>query len=227
MRNLLLLGALAVATPLAGTAQTVAPTSPTPHFFVGFGGAVNAYQQLNTFDNTLLAPVLTAGVQLRSRLALQVGISYRQRTTQDRFAGGYVDGSGQAQPGNQASSYYQRRLRVPVLVRYGVTRGGQGRFQVDVLGGVTLERYWNGYSQVVTDGNTGAVVQNESRRGSYNQAYLTLGPSVRYRLGPRLDLTGDAVVNGMLGSNFPSYYTFSDRLSATLTLGVRYHFARL
>ncbi|MFD1468913.1 outer membrane beta-barrel protein [Hymenobacter caeli] len=228
MRASLLFGALAIALPLVGAAQSVAPASLSPQFFVGLGGAVNTYQRLDGFDKNSLAPVLTAGVQLRSRLALQIGVGYRQRTDQSSFSGGgYLDDSGQSQPSSSTSSYYQRRLRVPVLVRYGVTRGGQGRFQVDMLGGLTLERYWNGYDYVVTNENTKAVVQNDFYHGAANGLYFTLGPSVRYRVGPHLDLTGDAVINCLLQRNTAPYYTFSDRLSGNLALGIRYRFARL
>lgn len=226
MRTAVLPVLLAIALPLAATAQTLAPPVPSPQFFVGLGGTVNTYQRLNGFNTNSFAPVLTAGVQLRTRLALQVGVSYRQQTRSSVFAGQLPDARGQLQPGSWASTNRNRSVGIPVLVRYTIAPHLQERFQVDLLGGVTLVRNSSRYEEAFTYDQTQATVPGDfANANASTDAYLSLGPSARYRVVPHVDLTGDAVFNYWLGGQGTAY-PFNN-LSANLALGVRYRFAGL
>jgi hypothetical protein len=72
---------LLLSLPLAGSAQSVAPT-PTPRYYVGLAAYSSKYQYVggNSFRELRVPVQITAGYQLKPRLAVQVGVAYSQST---------------------------------------------------------------------------------------------------------------------------------------------------
>jgi hypothetical protein len=224
MRSILFTSTLCMVLPLVVAAQDSAPASASPHFFVGLGGSIYTYQRLNGFSQNSLAPMLTAGLQVRPRLAVQLGATYRQDTRRSTFAGQRPDNAGQLQPGNYSSVSRARFVSVPLVARYTLTANLAQPFQVDLLGGATLLQNWYDYKEEFTSTTTQTITPNTFDNSSTStEGFLSLGPSARYRLAPQLDLTGDFLFNYGL-QNF-GRGSVLDHLSANLMLGVRYHFA--
>lgn len=223
-RTICLAGLLAGTLPRLGSAQVVAAT-PAP-FYVGLGGSLNTTSRLSSFNTNSLAPTLTAGWQLSPRLAVQVSASYRQNSSYSAFSGRQLDANGQSQPGIWSSTRRDRLVSVPVLTRYTLTNPNQ-RLAVDLLGGATVRRYYYSFKENFTF-DQGATIPSQFTNDDANTyVYLTLGPSLRYRLGEKLDLTGDIGFNYSLTKNYGSvfdYRTTLNRLSGNVQLGVRYRF---
>lgn len=217
MRSPYLCSLLLLALPLASWAQS-AP-APAPRFFGGLGASVGTYQLPGTFGVNVAAPVLTAGVQLCPRWALQAGAAYAQEKTAYNYYGfGYAD--GRLGYGSDAGATRRRTVAVPVRLRYTATNPAR-RFRFDVLAGVALV-----HSAVRTAGTRGDSAQTAFT--PYDQAsaatglYATLGPGVRYALGPRWDVTGEFVFHELL--NNPASSRYPSRLSATAAVGMLYRF---
>ncbi|OGX84273.1 outer membrane beta-barrel protein [Hymenobacter coccineus] len=216
LRTTLLPGLLAGALPLAGFAQTGAPAAFKPQLFVGLGAAVGSPQSPTAFAENILAPALTAGVQLRPRLAVQASAQYFQRKD-SYFQPGLFYFNGGLHEGISSSTDQQRIVAVPVLVRYALTRRPEQRLQVDVLGGFTLARSTYRSKSTTVD-SLQNVVYNSDNNYVNNNFYLDLGAGLRYRLGNHLALTGDLVFNFLVNQH-PYNST-----SSTAALGLRYRF---
>lgn len=214
----LLVGLLAGALPLAGFAQTEAPAAFKPQLFVGLGVAAGSPQSpVASFDNTL-SPLLTVGVQLQPRLAVQASAQYHQRKD-SYFHPGIFYFNGGLHQGISSSTDQQRAIAVPVLVRYALTRRAERHLQVDALGGFTLAR--STYrSKATTVDSLQNVVYNSDYNYTNNTFYLNLGAGLRYRLGNHLALTGDLLLNLLLNR-----HTYNS-ISSTAALGLRYRFGR-
>lgn len=222
------LASLLAATPLLSSAQATAE-APTPRYYVGLAAYSSAYQGLggNAYRGGPRIPVqVTAGYQLRPRLAVQVGVAYsgisystfgisRYFPSQGYPAGVYFDYSNKSK---------ERNTSVALLARYTLTRQPAHRLQVDVLGGATLEVQHYAYSTVSSDSSRVPVVYRYDESGT-NLAYLvTAGPSVRYRFGRHLD----AVLDFTLNYDFDhSHRPNSSVLTGATALGLRYRFGGL
>jgi hypothetical protein len=188
-----ILGSLLLAAPLTGFAQT---TAPVPRYYVGLAAYSSGYQPLggNYYSGTRLPFQLTAGYQLRPRLAVQVGVAYSGGSYSYFNAGRYYTSAGAAA---SPYSYYEfqgrnqeRNTSVALLARYTLTRQPQHRFQADLLGGVTLERErYNALStRTFSDSTrTNVVTTNSDDTVRSNDILLTAGASARYRFGRHLE----------------------------------------
>ncbi len=218
-----LVGLLAGVLPLLSTAQTIAPSPEASRFYVGLGGSVNTNSRVGGLNGNSLAPTLTLGMQLQPRLAVQIGVGYRPSTRNSTFAGQYGGGTSQLQPGYWSSTSTNRYLTIPVLARYTLTRLDR-RFGVDMLGGFTARYSSYRYREDFTYDQSQQTVPGTFATDDANtDGFLTLGPSVHYRLGSHFDLTGDVAFNYLLGRAYNSVY---DQLTGTLMLGARYRFGK-
>lgn len=216
----LALGALLLASPLLGRAQT--PEAPAaPRFYVGLGAYHSNYQNLGSWqqgDTGFRVPVqLTAGYQLRPRLALELGVAYSGHTTRDAYDGYYYN-AGVPSSFQYSSAFTARTSSVSALARYALTRRPAGRLQVEALGGATLLHrtfYRRGFETNSLSGSP----QNFpfAYRSSFNDLLLTGGLGLRYRLSSRFALNFDVTTNYNLSD---SYYGFTGGAG----LGVRYRF---
>ncbi|MDO7848090.1 outer membrane beta-barrel protein [Hymenobacter sp. M29] len=228
----LALGALLVAAPLLSPAQT-APSAPdpapTPRFYVGLGAYSSYYQRLGreyigtSAENVRVPLQLTAGYQLRPRLAVQVGVAY-SGISQNYASAYYVYYS----PNNPASyaeasgTYTNRRASVSALARYTLTRNLAHRLQFDALGGLSLEHSSSRSKGIRSDSlqNTFTTAPYDYR-SSFNNLVLSVGAGVRYRIAPRFELTYDLLLNGGVWSDQSYLYK---GLSTSNALGLRYRF---
>ena len=229
MRTLsLALGGLLLAAALPGLAQTT-PAEPAaaPRFYVGLAAYHSNYQNLASWrqgDTGFRVPVqLTAGYQLRPRLALELGVAYSGRTATYAYDGYRYDYT----TGTPTTSYYQysatytgRTTSVSALARYTLTRQPAHRLQVDALGGLTLlhaTSYARGFDRNDFSGSMQTTSFDVHRAAT--DLLLTAGLGLRYRLCSRLALNFDLSTNYNLNHPTP-YNTFT----GSSALGLRYRF---
>ncbi|GAB3301983.1 outer membrane beta-barrel protein [Hymenobacter tenuis] len=207
------IGTAFLSLPLLGVAQATEP--PTPRFYVGVSAYTNWYQRASRgLDNSKWPPVqLTLGYQLRPRLGVQVSTSY---TSSTHSYVGMLSELSYAPGAEYASDRRNTSLNISVLGRYTLTRDLSHRFQVDALGGFTLDH--NTYHQkgYVPNFNRPGETAFFERNGQANHFGLSLGPSVRYRLFSGLEAVGEGTLN--LGLQSPNVLTTSG------SIGLRYRF---
>lgn len=220
LRATLLPGLLAGALPLVGLAQT-APAAFKPQFFVGLGLAIGNYQMPYSVGN-ITSPVPTLSMQLRPRWAVQASGTYYGKAYSSDYSG-QLFFNGKLQTGTYSSTGRRRIVVVPVLVRYTLSHRPECRLQADLLSGFAVARSVLRVSGTTAD-STQTVVSTYQDEMVTNNFYFVLGPGLRYRLGQRLDLTGDFVFN--LGLNNYRDYVSPSRVSTTAALGLRYRFGR-
>ena len=222
------LSILLLSTALPAFAQTaqMAQTPPAPRYYVGLGLYSSYYQQLGGQANrSVRLPVqLTAGDQLRPRLAVQVGVAYSGTTARYAFTG-RAYGSGPAGYIDYNSTLTFRVLSASVLARYTLTRNPAHRVQFDALGGFTLE-YGSGFNRGTQADSLGGTrnVNSYSYRTSRNALLLTAGLGTRIRLSQRFGLFYDLTLNKALTG--PDPHPAPARLTGSSALGLRYRFGR-
>ncbi|RZL03794.1 MAG: hypothetical protein EOO62_21395, partial [Hymenobacter sp.] len=183
-RTTCLVGLLAGTLPLLSTAQTVAPTITRPQFYVGLGGSIIANGVVSRFEGSSLVPTFTAGVQLLPRLAVQASVGYRWNTRRYSYEGRQQDDNGQSQLGTWRETRRDNYLNIPILARYTISRNLDRRLAVDLLGGATIRRYYRGSNTAfVFDQTQVTRADVYSYSSSNTDIYVSLGPSLRYRLG--------------------------------------------
>jgi len=223
----LALGSLLLAAPLLGHAQSPEPTAaPAPRYYVGLAAFHSNFQNLGAYrqsDAGFRVPVqLTAGYQLRPRLALQLGVAYSGRTTFYAYNGYHYSDSGVPAYYDYSNTTTQRTTSVSALARYALTRQPAHRLQVEALGGLTLV-HRNTYSRgFATDEYAGGPQTIDfNNRFASNDLLLTGGLGLRYRLCSRLALTFDLTTNYNL-----NHANSFDLLTGSAALGLRYSFGR-
>jgi hypothetical protein len=216
----LLLGSLLLATPLLSRAQTT-ELAPRPRFYVGLAAYHSNFQNLirRHGDTGLPVPVqLTAGYQLRPRLALELGVAHSGRSSRYAYDGYYFNATGPGYLNQHTSTTTERATSVSALGRYTLTRQPAHRLQVDVLGGFTLAHgtYYARGSD--TNSLSGTVATTPfAHRAAATDFLLTAGLGLRYRLAPRLELNLDLTANRSL--------TY-DGFTGSAALGLRYRFGK-
>lgn len=219
-------GSLLLAAPSFSHAQTAEPVA-APRFYVGLAAYHSNSQNLASWregDTGFRVPVqLTAGYQLRPRLALELGVAYSGRTTRYAYDGYYYNTSGIA-PGYYAYSNTttERTTSISALARYTLTRQPAHRFQVDALGGLTLI-YRNFYSRGFQGDDLSGSYQAApfAGHGSNGDLLATAGLGLRYRLTSRFALNFDLTTN----YNVSNWHTFNG-YTGSAALGLRYRFGK-
>ncbi|TPG67185.1 hypothetical protein [Hymenobacter nivis] len=210
-------GLLAGALPLASRAQTT-ETAPLPRYYAGLG----VYQF--PVSGTLAPVVPTFGLQFRPRWAVQASVVFRPQRYDYAYNYTYYDAPSGAQ-GQYRTTLYSgtdrsRSLAIPVLVRYTLTRRQEHRFQADLLGGVTWLRQSYRSEEHIVDPAQGTDVYTE-QDGAYHTLYLTLGPSLRYRIWKGLEATGELTYQ--LAMVDPNGWN-GRRVDGNVSAGLRYRF---
>jgi len=215
----------AAGSPLAGRAQDPAPV-PAPRYYVGVAAYSSAYQPLSGgYQGTRLPFQLTAGYQLRPRLALQLGVAYSGVSSSYFNASHYFPNPGA--PGvyfDYDIHSTERNTSLALLARYTLTRQAAHRLQVDLLGGLTLEAGYYTYNSLHTDSSQVPVTRRFDQSGTDWSYLLTAGPSVRYRLGRHLEALLDFTLNHDFNSDHRPH---SSVLTGATALGLRYRFGGL
>ena len=210
--------------------STEAP--PEPKFYVGLGAYSSFYQPLARQSSGFLGgsggrrlPVqLTAGYQLRPRLAVQVGLAYSEATVRYAYAG-RVYGNGPDGYVDYRSTITSRGLSASLLGRYTLTRNATHRLQFDALGGFAIEHtsHFDRGTQADSLGGT-AQLQPFARRYAEFNLLATCGLSTRYRLSPRFDLALDVLLShSFIG---PTIHQGPFGLASSQALGLRYMFGQ-
>lgn len=223
------LGGLLLATALPAHAQTTpAEAQATPRFYVGLAAYSSSYQPVGNqaLGTGFRVPMqLTAGYQLRPRLAVQLGVAYRGGTSPYLSSTLYQD----AITGPNTTyytlegDYTQRRTSVSVLARYTLTANPAHRLQFDALGGFGLEHRSIRSRGTQTNYAPGAATTVSDYEFGYaqNNLLLTGGIGARYRLSQHFELTYDLTLNKAF-----SGYGYDRGLTSSQALGLRYRFGR-
>lgn len=223
------LGGLLLTAALPTLAQTAAEAPVAPRFYIGLAAYSSYYQKVGLSYGSVGFPVpmqLTAGYQLRPRLAVQVGLAYSGAS--DSYFGitrYFTTASPKGVYYQQEGSSTTRNASASVLARYTLTRNLAHRFQVDVLGGVGLERrsYHNrGTEADSLSGRLQTTPYDYTR--TQNTLLLSVGAGARYRVGQRFELTYDLLVSDALPVSGPAGQF--QGLTTSSALGLRYRFGR-
>jgi hypothetical protein len=223
---------LLLASPLPSLAQIPdeAP-APAPRFYVGLAAYHSNFQNLGSWrqgDTGFRVPVqLTAGYQLRPRLALELSGAYSGRTTSYSYDRTLIDEFGTPYSRYQYSSTSTgRTASVSALARYTLTRSPSHRLQVDVLGGLTLVHTNYRSNSTQTNDLSGTLrTEHFADHGTANNLLLTAGLGLRYLLTPRFALNFDLTTNRNL--DYPvTYGNFTSGFTGSAALGVRYRFGK-
>ena len=211
--------------PTLSPAQTIDP-APAPKLYVGLGVVNNGYQELGSnYRGGVQVPVqLTAGYQLRPRLAVQVGLTYSGNSNRYDYSGRLYDPSIPDIYYTNTGRGTARRVSGSVLGRYTLTRKAAHRVQFDVLGGFGLEHRSYRTRGTQTQSTQQTLTTNSyDNRSTYTDAVFTLGPSVRYRFGERLELVYDLLFSTPFLTK-KSYLT--EGSTQGMSLGLRYRFGQ-
>jgi hypothetical protein len=225
--HLALVGLL-LGSPLLSLAQEAAP-APVPRLYGGLGtytgnnyriGRLIMPRSIGTYSkNTFQLPVqATLGYQLRPRLAVQLGLVYVGYKYDYASEYDYTDVNANAIHYSNSSKTTVRQYTLSSQARYTLTRKLDHRFQVDVVGGVAYhhQSYRGVGSQEYTNVSQGTtVVTNDDASFPYNESFINIGPSLRYRVEQRVDVVYDLLMNQAL--------TYNDR-QVSMALGLRYRF---
>ncbi|TVT38585.1 porin family protein [Hymenobacter setariae] len=210
MRKILLFSGLA-SLPLLGAAQ-----STTSRLYVGAGATVLTGKPFHTDSRSEAGPALTVGMQFTPRVALQLSGTYTWRNSSDSYPVYYLGGTTP-----DATFAYETRSKLftfPLLLRATLTDPAKP-LHVDVLGGLMWLHSTAHASSSLT--YQGRIVDGDSYNASDNSFSFVLGPALRYRLVPRVELVLNTLVNVGLNGN---YNSFDDRLFSNVLVGVHYNF---
>jgi len=210
-KKLLCLALLGI--PQLGFAQS-SPTSA--RFYVGAGANLLRDFPSGSEATTLVGPSLTAGMQLTPRLAVQVSAAYHWQHRSFTYPD-FTYGSGTVSS-NVRADFYSKYFTVPVLLRYTFTEPA-APFHFDGLAGLTLVH--GTFKSTVSTPISGYGYFPDNYHSSSTKANLTLGPAVRYRVAPNVELTASGLLSAALGDE---YYRFSDRLFLNVLVGAHYTF---
>ncbi|MFD1874176.1 outer membrane beta-barrel protein [Hymenobacter bucti] len=224
----LILGGFLLGSPLLGLAQDN-PAAAAPKFYAGLAIYSGSYHSLGRLrvpasvsthsTSTYQLPVqATLGYQWRPRLAVQLGLVYSGRRNDYTSAYEYTDANSNMIRFNSTGRSTLRHYTASLQARYTLTRKPEHRFQVDVAGGVAYDhQYYRGVSnEEYTNVSQGtATVTNHDDTLPYNEAFVSVGPSLRYRFGQRLEVVYDLLLNQPLSRQSNS---------GSMALGLRYRF---
>lgn len=217
--------------PLLGTfpghAQAPAPAA-APRFYVGghllYRAAYQVFYAKEPYSEEVDLWQLTAGGNVTPRLAVQLGLSYRQeydrRNPYYAFTlpnGDYMESRG---------TYENWTYVVPLLARYAVVPPSKFRLQVEALAGVTV--LGTKYRVREEDRVNGQVVSRNSFGEQLTQGYYTVGAGVRCPFGRRVEGVFDWTYSRNVRAAPEAVHrtTTGNRygLTRALSVGVRYRF---
>jgi hypothetical protein len=205
--------------PITGFAQAGPPEHP---YYIGVGIHGSEYQPIGwrSFPPTRVPVQLTAGYQLRPRLAVQAGIAYYGKADRTSHTYTFPDRPDLVSKASRQSAL--RTAAVSLLARYTISRQPH-RLQADVLGGFTWQHVRYHDTETITQVFRGAEASTNTYETNVlaDDLLLTAGPSVRYAIGQHLEAMLDATLNCALNSpHNPNTTT----ITAAGTLGLRYRF---
>lgn len=210
------------------TLPTVAQQAPAPQrqCYVGLGGVAGSYQLAVRHENSVLAPQLVGGFWLSPRLALEASLTLSHDHTDQSSVGIYVrsDSARPAavRPAVFRSVHQQRTQALAITFRYALLPRPEQRLQFDaLLGAAPVHSDVYGFNATYDQATLATVRNAPYVRYDLTGGCLLLGPSLRYRLGPRLHATAEYVANFAPGGQPREA---RNRLSGTLGLSLRYGF---
>ena len=222
---LLLFPGLLALLPALGHAQAAEPL--VPRYYVGLALYNSPYQPLSGggYRTTTIPFQITAGYQLRPRLAGQLGVAYNSSSSSYFGISRYFTAGGPARGiyFDYSSEGRERNTSVALLARYTLSRRAAHRLQVDMLGGVTTEISHYAFSRVYSDSSQVPVTNRYEDQGTDWSLLLTAGPSVRCRLGRHLEALLDFTLSYDLNRD---HHRNTSEVTGATALGLRYRFGR-
>jgi hypothetical protein len=190
-----------------------------PRLYIGLGAGYFSHQMPGQYTVNMSSVVPTVGLELSSRWSVQASGAYRKQ----KDAGGYTvtrfSPTGLVTNVTMRSATSHQIWAVPILARYAL-RQPTKRFQVDVLGGVTLVH--DTFRRAATTDSAEVRVSDTDQTTRKTGLNATLGLGLRYALTPRLALTGDVMTTYLLNAS-----SASARVAPpSAAVGLRYTFGR-
>ncbi len=146
---------------------------------------------------------------------MQLGAAYS--SSPGSYSTTLRDANGNLVAGHYANKYRNTALSITALGRYTVTRNLNNRFQLDGLGGFTLDYETYTGKGYYYDVSQGASVAFDRDSQTYHKA-LSVGPSFRYRLVSGLEAIAEGTVNVDLRA--------LRNVTTSGAIGLRYRFGR-
>jgi hypothetical protein len=195
---------------LLAQALRVAPADSTGWYV---GGQASLNNQIYVIDGMGFGrPTATVGgyggYQFTPRLAVQIGLSYGRGNTPEEVPSGTLNYYPQAE-------YVTSLFTMPMLVRWSFATRPH-RFRLEGLAGMHLA-YFNLRER---RGRVGTEPRLVSNTRSVN-GYLDLGLGSRLRLGSRLDLATDLLLNFNYQRPINTYFPIAPGASVALGLNYR------
>lgn len=215
------LSALLLACPFLALAQRPVPPA-SGRLYVGLGAYLSNFQGIsgNSFSGLKVPVQLTAGYQLRPRLALQVSVAYNRPTfdfstlnTTDTTPGALIVAH------RYEGQSIWRRTTLSGQVRYSL-RQPTRRWQVELLAGYAQEReVYTSYHTYTAIDNTNSVYDSSysTDNHTYSLNTFTAGLSTRYCFGAHFAAVADGLLVGV-----PNHWSSPPGLAGSL--GLRYRF---
>lgn len=218
---------LASSNSLIASAQALTGPTAAGRYYVGLGGVVGAYQLLGKQSTSVLGPALAVGRRLSPQLALEASFVYHWDGYDKSSEGQYFasDGNGGTRSGPAVfrSVYYQRTQVAQALARYTLAYVPASRFQLDLAGGVfLLHSNTYGYNHTLDRDTQEILFGGYYVRYDLTSGGVLLGPSLRYRLKPQVELVGEFISSFTLGASPASV----GRVAGTAGLSARYYFGQ-
>lgn len=194
------------------------PKAPTPSVYLGLEAA--SYQYQVQYPSGLAAKEVaspwsvTAGYQVSARWAFQASFLYRYHTFSDTATGTTL--AGRVRTDRVTSS--NRRMALPLLGCYTLTRLPKRRLQVDVLGGLTFLRAQYAFGEVIHE--DGQLPEEHHVAEVATAQYLTGGLGLRYAVDHqhRLEVMGELLVSKNL------VHARQAAIDDNVSVGLRYQF---
>jgi hypothetical protein len=201
--------------PLLSIAQSSEPE--VPRYYIGVSAFTNFSQRLSRkLDNSIVPPLqLTLGYQIRPRWAVQLSAAYSNSPGHSSVETAMDVDLNPIE--SYHNDYRNTALTFTALGRYTLTRTLSHRFQLDALGGVTMD-----YETYQGKGFSSDFISGErvsfDRQSHTNHKGLSVGPSFRYRLFSGLEAVGEGTVNVDLRA--------LRNVTTSGAIGLRYRFGR-
>jgi opacity protein-like surface antigen len=209
--------------PLASQAQDIAPTTYRP-FYVGVGANLGSYYLRwgggYIREPFSFSPALAVGIAIKPSWALQARVTAYEQSRRSNYS--YVGSSLEPRKGKTTyvtSTYRNRIVVVPLLLRPTLTRDVTRRLQVDVLLGITLISTRTRTSGISKD-SVDTVLLSSSENSSALNKPLTFGAGLRYKLTANVELATEVLSS--LHTTFLGFHP-----NANMQLELRYRFGPL
>ncbi|QNH63360.1 hypothetical protein [Hymenobacter sediminicola] len=204
-------------------------SNDTPKCYVGINASNNRYEAFyrgsaSAWPSTTLLRPWSASFGLAINSRLETGGHYMAQNEESKSESEGVNGNGLS----ISTKLYDKRQSwvLPLMVRYSLYRKSKGRFNIDILGGITLLS--DRFVAELTRTEGPEVIAYRYNEGKGLNIYASTGVGARYLFGKRLEVVGDISFSRVLKNVEPDVHRLllgnSTGLTRSNSIGLRYRF---